>query len=131
MVLHYSQGESIAVDSHVFIGDVDTVVCREIAEEINTPIAESARNDPKKNDILVEVVDDMRLVSDNIAQAVRRVGINEAVTDPFTRFDPAYLSVQTGIPVGTTHVSEISATSSNASSTPSSPKTSPVSARTS
>lgn len=41
--------------------------------------------------LLVEVINDMWLISDKVVQAVRRVGINEAVADPFGRLDPAQI----------------------------------------
>ncbi len=37
--------------------------------------------------LLVEVVDDMRLVANHIAQSICRVRVDEAVSDPFTCLD--------------------------------------------
>lgn len=88
-------------------------------------------------DALVEMVDGVGLVADQVVEAVGRVGVDKAIADPFGGFDPVFLMLFQPLTLffanrnlekeKKTHVSLISAMTSNASSTPSSPINSPLS----
>lgn len=82
------------------------------------------------SDSLVKVVDGVSLLSDNVVETVCRVGVNQAVADPFGRFDAKQqISIGSRKDDRKTYFSESSVTKSNASSTPSSPISIPESRR--
>lgn len=67
LVFDDGEGEGVGDDVDVFVGDVGFAVAREVAEEVHG---------------LVEVGDGVGLVTDEVVEAVGRVGVDEAVSDP-------------------------------------------------
>jgi hypothetical protein len=114
LVVDDGDRERVRVDVHVLVGKVEPALGRDVAEKVHR---------------LVKVVDDVRLVANQVAKLVARRRVDEAVADPLARLDAAgSLGKERTSAVSfveqearkRTHTSEISATRSNASSTPSS-----------
>lgn len=116
MVFNDGDGEGVGIDVHVLVGDIDPVVGRQVTKEV---------------DALIKVVDSVGLVADQVVKAVGGVSVDKAVADPFRCLDPvSYILISASYSLlmkKKTHVSLISAITSNASSTPSSPINSPLS----
>lgn len=77
LIFDHGQRQAIAVDIHVFIGNVNPVMSGHVTEQ---------------EDVLVEMVDGMRLITDDVVESVRRVGVDETVTDPFGGLNTALYS---------------------------------------
>lgn len=73
LVLDDRQRQGVRENVHVLVGDIDAVVRWQVAEEV---------------DALVKVVDDVRLVANEVAQSVGAVGVDEAIANPLARLDP-------------------------------------------
>jgi len=102
LVVDQGDGERVAVDVDVLVGQVDLVLGRKVAEKVHVAARKKryeskvsdcherrAKKEEKRENSLVEMVDGVRLISDEVAELVGSGGVDEAVSDPLGGLDAA------------------------------------------